>query len=149
MTSSTDILAICAAIPQQCKQSTIQYVEYIDGFTFEGIAKYSNELKTGIGSCGFEPSSLEGIPVVAMPLPFMFMSYQPDICNTYCNSLCGSFVEVTNTQTGKSLAMLITDTASTEDYALVLSEDGYLALGGTIAAGRTKITFRRINPSRK
>ena len=139
--TSADLSAVCASIPAECRQETEAYRQLVAGDTFAGVAEYSNALKAGIGSCGFDPSSLNGIAVVALPRPFMFMSFQPNLCNTYCNPLCGSVLRITNTATGLSADFFITDTAATDNNALVLSEDGYLAIGGTITDGNANVTF--------
>ena len=142
--TSADLSVVCAAIPAECRQETEAYRELVAGDTFAGIARYSNALKTGRGSCGFEPN-LIGVPLVALPRPFMFMSFQPNVCNTYCNPLCGSVLRITNTATGQSTNFFVSDTAATDDNALVLSEDGYFAIGGTIADGKANVTFHLVN----
>ena len=141
--TSTSLTAICAALPSHWLP-TLAYEEFIVGNTFTGITEYSKLLMAGIGSYGYD-ANIIGVPVAAMPLPFMFMSYEPKVCNTYCNPLCSRIVEVTNIQTGQSIRCLITDTAATNNNALVISEDGYLAIGGVVADGRANITFRIVN----
>ncbi len=57
------------------------------------------------------------------------------------NLLCGSLVRITNTATNLTADFYVSDTAATDDNTLILSEDGYLAIGGTVSNGKANVTF--------
>lgn len=131
----------CSSLPRECYQSTNEYNQFVRGQTFSGIAYYTNAMTANPGSCGYAPRSV-GVNLIALPTPFMFMSYRPTLCNPNCDQLCGTCVLVTNTQTGMSIVVVVDDTANTNQMSPVLSTEAFVALGGSLNAGYIPVTFR-------
>lgn len=130
----------CNSLPAVCYQPTNEYNLLIGGRTFSGIAYYTDALTRNTGSCGFFPQRSNTF-LIAMPTPFMFMSYLPNVCNPNCDPLCGSCVLITNTQTNRAVVATVVDTATTDRIAPVLSTDAFLALGGNLQNGSIPITM--------
>lgn len=141
LVTATNIRSICASLPASCYVETSEYSQLVGGATFQGTASYSDELHTNVGSCGYPPSSLPA-HLVGLPLPFMFMSDAPTVCNPNCNLLCGRCVQITNLGNGLSIIAQVIDTSNTRSAAIVLSRSAFTALGTDPLVGRMNVAFK-------
>ena len=137
----------CSALADLCKEPTDELLSLKAGEVFEAVAFYSDRMVQDLGSCGYVTSTIPEFKI-ALPTPFMYMSGMPDICNPNCNILCGLMLTVTNVANGAQITAMITDTALTEEMAVVLSRNAYEALGGSVDNGRIVVTFKT-GPTRR
>ena len=132
----------CSNIPAICWMYTEELTEYEQDVVFETKAFYSTNSNMDFGSCAFPPSSI-GLYTVALPPELMPMSVSRRACFTMCNVLCGSYALVTNVTTGDSVRVLVTDTALNSNGDVVLSEDAFVAIGGSKIDGHVEIYLQR------